>query len=162
MLAALTGADVAASTDTTGAAASGGNWVLERSTGQVDAAPLDIPVDAWQGTLASSATFDFASGFVANTTRSGSVSSTAQQTVGAHVLTMTTDAGGLLVNDEGYYLGAPDNVLNGLGLLVHVDPDRPALPAPKKITLSLDGGKVLTCRYCRYSISTVRSSTRTN
>ncbi|WP_426074981.1 Ig-like domain-containing protein [Janthinobacterium sp. DSP2-3-3] len=36
-LAALTGADVAASTDSTGAAALGGNWVLEKHTGQIEA-----------------------------------------------------------------------------------------------------------------------------
>ncbi len=37
-LAALTGADVAASTDLTGAAAGGGDWALEYSTGRIDAA----------------------------------------------------------------------------------------------------------------------------
>ncbi|MEO8410984.1 MAG: DUF4347 domain-containing protein, partial [Propionivibrio sp.] len=37
-LAALTGADVAASTDTTGAAARGGDWVLEYQTGRIEAA----------------------------------------------------------------------------------------------------------------------------
>jgi len=36
-LATLTGADVAASTDSTGAAALGGNWVLEKHTGQIEA-----------------------------------------------------------------------------------------------------------------------------
>lgn len=36
-LAALTGADVAASTDATGAAALGGNWVLEKRTGSIEA-----------------------------------------------------------------------------------------------------------------------------
>lgn len=35
-LAALTGADIAASTDATGSAAKGGNWVLEQQTGQID------------------------------------------------------------------------------------------------------------------------------
>lgn len=35
-LAALTGADIAASTDTTGAAAKGGNWTLEQQTGQIE------------------------------------------------------------------------------------------------------------------------------
>ena len=36
-LAAATGADVAASDDVTGSAASGGNWILENSTGTIDA-----------------------------------------------------------------------------------------------------------------------------
>ena len=35
-LAALTGADIAASTDATGSAAKGGDWVLEQQTGQID------------------------------------------------------------------------------------------------------------------------------
>ena len=53
-LAALTGADVAASSDLTGAAAAGGNWVLEFSTGRIDAA---LAIDAagqqaWAGTMA--------------------------------------------------------------------------------------------------------------
>ncbi len=39
-LAALSGADVAASTNLTGAAALGGDWVLEASTGQVETTPL--------------------------------------------------------------------------------------------------------------------------
>jgi hypothetical protein len=38
-LASLTGADVAASTDLTGAAALGGDWTLEASTGPIEAAP---------------------------------------------------------------------------------------------------------------------------
>ena len=41
-LAAATGADVAASTDPTGAAAAGGDWVLEASTGAIEAAALNI------------------------------------------------------------------------------------------------------------------------
>jgi hypothetical protein len=50
-LAALTGADVAASTDVTGA---GGNWLLERSTGQVDTAmAVSAPLaEQWTGQLA--------------------------------------------------------------------------------------------------------------
>lgn len=39
-LARMTGADVAASTDLTGAAAQGGNWVLERQTGTIDVAAM--------------------------------------------------------------------------------------------------------------------------
>jgi hypothetical protein len=45
-LATLTTADVAASTDLTGTATLGGNWVLEASTGPVETSPL---VDAAQG-----------------------------------------------------------------------------------------------------------------
>ncbi|MCX7180821.1 MAG: DUF4347 domain-containing protein [Proteobacteria bacterium] len=41
-LAAATGADVAASTDATGAASRGGNWVLETAVGPIQATPLDF------------------------------------------------------------------------------------------------------------------------
>src|ERR1700749_706565 len=41
-LAAATGADVAASTDATGAADRGGDWTLEAHSGQVDAQPLQV------------------------------------------------------------------------------------------------------------------------
>ena len=41
-LAAITGADVAASVDDTGAAALGGNWMLERSSGSIEASALEL------------------------------------------------------------------------------------------------------------------------
>ncbi|MGB4065513.1 MAG: VCBS domain-containing protein, partial [Azonexus sp.] len=50
-LAAATGADVAASTDVTGAAALGGDWALEAATGAIGTTALAI--DAFDGTLAS-------------------------------------------------------------------------------------------------------------
>ena len=54
-LARLTRADVAASTDTTGAAANGGNWVLEAQTGQIEAnVAFSAELQAtWQPGLAS-------------------------------------------------------------------------------------------------------------
>ncbi|MGO4470266.1 DUF4347 domain-containing protein, partial [Pseudoduganella sp. RAF53_2] len=48
-LAQATGADVAASTDATGSAAAGGDWVLEASTGTVETAALQV--DSFAGTL---------------------------------------------------------------------------------------------------------------
>ncbi|MEA3154342.1 MAG: hypothetical protein QOK44_1931, partial [Betaproteobacteria bacterium] len=56
-LASLTGADVAASDDITGAATRGGNWVLEYQTGSIEAAAaISIAAQqSWQGTLANSA-----------------------------------------------------------------------------------------------------------
>ncbi|MFL6674966.1 MAG: Ig-like domain-containing protein, partial [Massilia sp.] len=48
-LAAATGADVAASTDLTGSAAAGGDWMLEASTGNIEAAALNIA--AYKGVL---------------------------------------------------------------------------------------------------------------
>jgi Ca2+-binding RTX toxin-like protein len=50
-LAALTGADVAASIDKTGAAALGGNWMLEAQTGSIEAVTLNSV--AFQSTLAN-------------------------------------------------------------------------------------------------------------
>ena len=54
-LASLTGADVAASTDTTGAAARGGNWTLEMQTGAIQAAlaPSMAEQAHWQGLMAT-------------------------------------------------------------------------------------------------------------
>ena len=49
-LASATGADVAASTDLTGAAFLGGNWVLEANTGSIEAASLNVGND-YQSTL---------------------------------------------------------------------------------------------------------------
>lgn len=48
-LAAATGADVAASTDLTGAAGLGGNWTLEAATGAIEAETLAL--ESYQGTL---------------------------------------------------------------------------------------------------------------
>ncbi|HMP11122.1 DUF4347 domain-containing protein, partial [Hydrogenophaga sp.] len=53
-LADATGADVAASIDTTGSAELGGNWVLEVQHGQIDAETLAIT--AWHGLLAQNNT----------------------------------------------------------------------------------------------------------
>jgi len=50
-LAAATGADVGASTDETGAADQGGNWVLEKWTGVTGTATMDAP--AWEHLLAT-------------------------------------------------------------------------------------------------------------
>ncbi|WP_173012827.1 DUF4347 domain-containing protein, partial [Niveispirillum sp. SYP-B3756] len=55
-LAMATGADVAASTDLTGAAALGGNWTLEASVGAVESSVVIGPVEAdlYSGTLSTS------------------------------------------------------------------------------------------------------------
>ncbi|WP_312586804.1 DUF4347 domain-containing protein [Comamonas terrigena] len=59
-LAAITGADVAASADDTGAAALGGNWSLERSSGAIETAALSV--SAYDGLMAS----NYSGGFVAS------------------------------------------------------------------------------------------------
>lgn len=53
--ASLTGADVAASTDLTGAAANGGDWLLEARTGPIEAEPLTAGED-FVGTLVATNT----------------------------------------------------------------------------------------------------------
>lgn len=78
---ALTGADVAASTDVTGAAALGGNWTLEASIGAIEAQPRElagflgtlavIDGDANANVLTGTADDDIISGFGANDTISG-------------------------------------------------------------------------------------------
>ena len=54
-LAALTGADVAASDDATGATALGGDWVLERATGSVEASLDTTALADWSGLLSITA-----------------------------------------------------------------------------------------------------------
>ena len=55
-LAAITGADVAASTDDTGAAALGGNWTLERVSGSIETTPLGAELGGYENLLAASYT----------------------------------------------------------------------------------------------------------
>ena len=78
-LAQATQADVAASDDLTGAAGKGGDWVLEKSTGQIDVAALQDVY--YQGTLAN-VTFGFESGV------SGVGSKTVTQTKDGETLTV--------------------------------------------------------------------------
>ena len=53
-IAQITRADVAASTNTSGGAALGGDWVLEAATGPIDASIVDLaPLDDYPATLAS-------------------------------------------------------------------------------------------------------------
>ncbi len=52
-LARLSHADVAASTNQTAPASQGGDWVLERQSGDVGAGVLDFAASTWQGSLAS-------------------------------------------------------------------------------------------------------------
>jgi hypothetical protein len=136
-LAALSGADVAASIDTTGAAALGGNWLLERSAGRIDAAVLGGAAGDWHGLLAMSANFDFTSGVTAPGI-SGPGALSVRQVVGANTLTLTADTATLMVIDEDGWTGGPDNVLNGKGVAVDLND----VNAPRKITMALDNGKV--------------------
>jgi hypothetical protein len=55
-LAQITGADVAASADDTGAASLGGNWTLERSSGVIETAALGAQLESYDGLLAATFT----------------------------------------------------------------------------------------------------------
>ena len=139
--AALSGADVAASIDVTGAAALGGNWLLERSNGQVDAMTLgsDGSLAGFAGTLATSTSFDFSSGIVnADDTPDGAGRAWMSQTIGGHTLTLTADAGVVSVLNEDLWTGMPDPVMQGAVFSVDVS----GSTAPNTIRLSLDGGKL--------------------
>ncbi|MFV2947336.1 DUF4347 domain-containing protein [Pseudomonas japonica] len=68
-LAQITGADVAASADDTGAASLGGNWTLERSSGVIETTALGAQLEGYDGLLA--ATFTGGSNPTAPTLLSG-------------------------------------------------------------------------------------------
>ncbi|MBA4265427.1 MAG: hypothetical protein C0453_10115, partial [Comamonadaceae bacterium] len=75
-LAEVTGADVAATTDATGAAELGGNWTLEAQHGRIEADSLNIT--AWHGVLAQNNTGAWTvSGATASQSLNGSASTVA-------------------------------------------------------------------------------------
>ena len=102
-LAATTGADVAASSDTTGSASLGGNWTLERSTGSIDAtrlsaddyggllvAPFNASGFTTAGSVAANQTIQpFSSVTISDTNASDSVSATITFTAAAGTLSGT-------------------------------------------------------------------------
>jgi len=140
-LAQYTGADVAASTDVTGAAALGGNWLLERSSGTIEAAALgsDGALAGYAGTLATSVTFDFESGVVGDTVPDGEGPRTASQTKGGVTLTLTADTGVLEVLPEGAFTGDPnDPAIDRTMVAVDFQHHQP----PNNIELRLNGGQV--------------------
>ncbi|WP_296943590.1 Ig-like domain-containing protein [uncultured Massilia sp.] len=142
-MARLTGADVAASTDMTGAAALGGNWVLERSSGQIEAQALGAGLAGWNDTLATSANFDFTAQVTGATQLTvpgdpGVSSRSVTQQVGSDFLTLEVDAGRVVAVDESEVLG---NDAQMHGRMFVVDAIGTSVPMPKTITLTLDGGK---------------------
>lgn len=68
-LAAFSGADVAASTNPTGTARLGGDWILETWTGPIETTPLFTASTAWEGLLGGTV---FGDGWGAGQTRSSS------------------------------------------------------------------------------------------
>ncbi|MBA5637430.1 DUF4347 domain-containing protein [Duganella sp. LX20W] len=90
-LAAATGADVAASTDLTGAAAAGGDWVLEASTGTIETAA--IADTAYTGTLdAATAVTAFTISADSGTSATDFVTNVASQTVSGSFTASTNNA----------------------------------------------------------------------
>jgi len=91
-LAAATGADVAASTDATGAGRLGGNWTLERAQGQIETeSPFEVQaLQSYSGLLA---TFDLSSA-------TGTGTKTVQQTVGSDTAVFTSVLQGMLVDTD--------------------------------------------------------------
>ncbi len=75
-LASITGADVAASVDDTGAAALGGNWALERSIGTIETRALSV--NGYDGLLVSS----YSGGFVTSAPVLGSGNSLMRYVIG--------------------------------------------------------------------------------
>ncbi len=80
-LAAATDADVAASTDATGAADRNGNWVLETQTGEIESSVLEL--EAWDGVLTA-----FSENFSSNPIGGGPVTSF-EKTIGGTSFTFT-------------------------------------------------------------------------
>ncbi|MEZ5658206.1 MAG: DUF4347 domain-containing protein [Burkholderiaceae bacterium] len=134
-LASLTGADVAASDDTTGAAALGGDFSLEVHTGRIEAAvALDAQAQAsFAGTLAAYA-------IVADDTFSGNEDSAIADNVltndqppdGSSLSTaLTSDVGNgsLILNPDGTFIYTPDTNWNGTDSFEYVAIDAGAGPA---------------------------------
>ncbi|HJU99037.1 MAG TPA: Ig-like domain-containing protein [Burkholderiaceae bacterium] len=90
-LAAATGADVAASTDLTGAAAAGGDWVLEASTGTIETAA--IADSAYTGTLdAATAVTAFTMSADSGTSATDFVTNVATQTISGSFTASTNNS----------------------------------------------------------------------
>jgi hypothetical protein len=115
-LAQATGADVAASTNVTGAAALGGDWTLEAHRGEVQASALGAKgeLGAVKGLLATGTTFDFGNAAMPHTG-----SATATTTSGGYTLTATVNNGdAVTIDTENYYLAFDQNGLDGNVLFV--------------------------------------------
>lgn len=101
-LAAITGADVAASDDPTGAADQGGDWILESRAGDVATAPaVDEAGRAAYGHVLATFTFDTTSGSPGTVTT----------TVSGITLTATSSIGAA-ITDNGSFGGTADNLLH--------------------------------------------------
>ncbi|UTY57616.1 Ig-like domain-containing protein [Massilia sp. erpn] len=126
----LTGADVAASSDASGAAAYGGNWTLEKQTGAVESlSPFDAGrLPAYAGLLA---TFDLSTAVQTS-------EKVVTQTIGLDKLVITSTDKPLILDTE-TSLFPSDNgntILDGMVLI----PGN--LEYDSAVTLSVEGGKL--------------------
>ena len=116
----VTGADVAASDDLTGASSLGGDWVLEQQYGQVETNSLMSieQQDTWQGLLAAESVFDWDSG--AKEIGTG-YDQAVQETVDGVTLTISASGTAYMELEQvnGYKLGgnaahSAQNVVDGI------------------------------------------------
>lgn len=126
LLADITGADVAASIDTTGHVLQGGDWTLEQTSGEVEAQALDLPT--WEGELATYTGSDLAS----HLTLSGSATSVSSDTIRL-TPNLGTQGGAVQSSFEialntdfslsfSVYLGTSDAGADGVTFVMHNDP----------------------------------------
>jgi VCBS repeat-containing protein len=116
---ALTGADVAASTDPTGSAALGGDWALEYATGRIEAAAFAGPAAGWDHLLSNPTANDdhfttgtnvtltaAAPGVLGNDDEAGGGPLTA-------ALTQQARSGTVVLNTDGSFAYTPDPGFTG-------------------------------------------------
>ncbi|MDQ7745501.1 DUF4347 domain-containing protein [Hydrogenophaga pseudoflava] len=127
LIAEITGADVAASTDATGHESLGGDWALEQSTGEIETPSLDMAW--WEGTLPAYSGSTLAS----NLALSGSATSVASDTIsltpnalsqsGAAQSSFEIDLGTDFNLSFSVYLGTSEAGADGVTFIMHNDPD---------------------------------------
>lgn len=127
LIADITGADVAASTDATGHESLGGDWTLEQSTGAIETSALDMAW--WEGELPAYSGSTLAS----NLTLSGSATSVSSDTIrltpnalsqsGAAQSSFEIDLGTDFTLSFSVYLGTSDAGADGITFIMHNDPD---------------------------------------
>ncbi len=105
-LAAVTGTDIAASDDVTGASDRGGDWDLEIATGDIEAqVPLSSrAMNDFSGVLATGIAFDFSSGSISG---DGTEDGPVTQTINGHTITVNGSATEAYVSDNQAWLHVP-------------------------------------------------------
>lgn len=106
-LAAVTGADVAASTDLTGAVVLGGDWALEALTGNIESVQPSLLNDSFQGLLGTPIIASQSTNYDLSTFVDLAAFSYAAYSVGSS-LTQTVEAMGWQLTDE----ASPTNLIN--------------------------------------------------